>query len=152
MYSICLIIYRFPYNYLCALFYLKLKRHMPIHYLIAVTGTPLPALTYQSDETLSPGVRVLVPIGTRVQVGLVLGLAELTEESTYQIKAIIRVLDLQPVWTPSELALLDWCALLSCPLGTRIRNRATAKTAAKQTNKTAIKSANHPATRHSTTR
>jgi primosomal protein N' (replication factor Y) len=110
MYSICLIIYRFPYNYLCALFYLKLKRHMPIHYLIAVTGTPLPALTYQSDETLSPGVRVLVPIGTRVQVGLVLGLAEQTEASTYQIKAIIRVLDLQPVWTQSELALLDWCA------------------------------------------
>lgn len=82
---------------------------MTLHYRIAVTGTPLPPLTYASATPLMIGIRVLVPLGNRIQVGLVL--AEDTQPNhDFAIKDVIQALDQQPLWNSEEIALLDWCS------------------------------------------
>ena len=81
---------------------------MPIRYKVAVTGTPLPPLTYLGEDNLVTGLRVVVPVGNRQQVGLILGVDE-TPIGKFTLREIILVLDETPFWTPSELALLDWC-------------------------------------------
>lgn len=82
---------------------------MPTAYQIAVTGTPLPPLTYLGDDNLTTGLRVIVPVGNRQQVGLILGVDE-APSGKFTLRDIIAVLDEAPLWIPSELALLDWCS------------------------------------------
>lgn len=81
---------------------------MPTRYLIAVTGTPLPPLTYQGDDHLISGVRVVVPVGNRQQVGLVLGIDE-APVGKFDLRDIIAQIDENSLWTAQEIALLDWC-------------------------------------------
>lgn len=80
------------------------------HYLVAVSGTPLPALTYASDDLIAAGTRVLVPLAQRQLVGVVLTATEAPTDNQYAVKAIIAVLDEQPLWQEAELSLLAWCA------------------------------------------
>ncbi|OZA16927.1 MAG: primosomal protein N' [Thiotrichales bacterium 17-46-47] len=83
---------------------------MNTHYLVAVSGTPLPALTYGSDLMLAAGTRVLVPLGQRQLVGVVLATIEAPTDAEYAVKSIISALDDAPLWQESELKLLAWCA------------------------------------------
>ncbi|OZB87045.1 MAG: primosomal protein N' [Thiotrichales bacterium 12-47-6] len=83
---------------------------MNTHYLVAVSGTPLPALTYGSDLMLAAGTRVLVPLGQRQLVGVVLAAIEAPTDAEYAVKSIISALDDAPLWQESELKLLAWCA------------------------------------------
>lgn len=78
-------------------------------YLIAVTGTPLPALTYLGEYGLQAGQRVIVPIGKREQVGLILQ-DNPPVQGGFTLKSILSVLDETPLWRAEELALLDWCS------------------------------------------
>ncbi|HQR95023.1 MAG TPA: primosomal protein N', partial [Thiotrichales bacterium] len=83
---------------------------MNTHYLVAVSGTPLPALTYGSDLMLAAGTRVLVPLGQRQLVGVVLATIEAPTDAEYAVKSIVSALDDAPLWQESELKLLAWCA------------------------------------------
>ena len=78
-------------------------------YLVAVTGTPLPALTYLGEQGLQAGQRVLVPIGQREQVGLILK-PDQQPQGKFTLKSILQVLDDTPLWLTEEIALLDWCS------------------------------------------
>ncbi|MCL5796962.1 MAG: primosomal protein N', partial [Gammaproteobacteria bacterium] len=82
---------------------------MNTHYLVAVSGTPLPALTYSSEITLVAGTRVLVPLAQRQLVGVVLTEIEAPLDASYAVKSIIAALDEQPLWQAEELNLLAWC-------------------------------------------
>lgn len=82
---------------------------MNYHYLVAVSGTPLPALTYTSDIHIVAGTRVLVPLAQRQLVGVVLTQTQTPTDNQYAIKAILAVLDAQPLWQEAELKLLAWC-------------------------------------------
>lgn len=78
------------------------------YYAVAVSGTPLPSLTYCSEQQLVAGARVLVPLGSRELVGIVLSETE-QPEANFAIKSIIACLDAQPLWSSAEWALLNWC-------------------------------------------
>jgi len=82
---------------------------MNTHYLIAVSGIPLPALTYESAMNLVAGTRVLVPLGQRQLVGVVLSVVEPSNQQDFKVKAIIACCDDQPLWINAELNLLAWC-------------------------------------------
>lgn len=83
---------------------------MNYHYLVAVSGTPLPALTYTSDIHIVAGTRVLIPLAQRQLVGVVLRATEAPTDNQYAVKDILAVLDEQPLWQEAELKLLAWCA------------------------------------------
>ncbi len=80
------------------------------HYLVAVSGTPLPALTYASNDLIAAGTRVLVPLAQRQLVGVVLRAIEAPTDGNYAIKSIVTTLDEHPLWQAAELKLLAWCA------------------------------------------
>ncbi len=109
---------------------------MSTRYRIAVTGTPLPPLTYQGEDNLATGIRVIVPVGHRQQVGLILGIDE-HPLGKFTLRDILAVLDTTPIWTTAELALLDWCSryyhanwgrVLETALPTALRQAKIAKT------------------------
>ena len=84
----------------------------PLHTLLSysVTAGEIPAV----------GVRVAVPLGKGVSVGLVLGVEAVAadSESEFAIKPIQAVLDTEPLADAHLLALLEWAArYYHCPLG-----------------------------------
>ena len=59
---------------------------------------------------LQPGTRVLVPFGRQRVVGIVTALVTDTDIAPDKLKAILEVLDEQPVFDPHMFALLEWAA------------------------------------------
>jgi primosomal protein N' (replication factor Y) (superfamily II helicase) len=64
--------------------------------------TPMP--------TLMPGQRVLVPFGRGRRVGILLGLAESSDQDPARLKPVERLLDPHPVLSATDLALIGWAA------------------------------------------
>jgi len=84
-------------------------------------ATPVKQLfTYKVLEgmELSAGSRVSVPFGNRTAVGFVIGVsptaAKSHEKNNFEIKAISKVLDAEPVFSASMLELIKWMAGYYC--------------------------------------
>ena len=96
-------------------------------YEVAVVA-PLPQpLTYagppETGATVSPGQRVLVPLGRRQVTGYVLGPADPhPAESKFTVKPITELLDTEPVFPPELIPLYRWIAeYYHFPIGEVIR-------------------------------
>jgi primosomal protein N' (replication factor Y) (superfamily II helicase) len=80
---------------------------------VAVMVPPFQRFTYRVPEEMltevAPGKRVLVPFGSRRVIGLVLGTAE-TPPSTVGIKALIDVIDDQPIFPAVLVPFFNWVA------------------------------------------
>ncbi|MBI3770916.1 MAG: primosomal protein N' [Deltaproteobacteria bacterium] len=78
----------------------------------AIPGKDL--LTYRVAEAdrggVRPGVRVLVPIGRRHETGVVVELTGAPPPGVETVRAIIDVLDDEPILTPELFALCRWAA------------------------------------------
>ena len=59
---------------------------------------------------IAPGTRVLVPFGRGRRVGLVLGVETATDRHPDRLRAVLAVLDLQPLLAPSDIELIRWAA------------------------------------------
>ena len=57
-----------------------------------------------------PGQRVLVPLGRRRAVGVIAALAGQSDLPVSKLKRAFEILDLEPLWDPVTLALLNWAA------------------------------------------
>jgi primosomal protein N' (replication factor Y) len=57
-----------------------------------------------------PGQRVVVPLGRRRAVGVIAALAGHSDLPTAKLKRAFEILDLEPLWDPVTLALLNWAA------------------------------------------
>ncbi len=83
------------------------------HIRVAVPVPALDALTYRLPDTaIDPvvGARVLVPLGTRIVTGVVIGPASPASEDDDGIKAVVEVLDGE-AFLPSEIvSLASWVA------------------------------------------
>lgn len=76
------------------------------YYQVAVDA-PLPQLlTYSSEDTISVGASVVVPLGRRKCTGVVF--SQTSEPGPHEIKNIIEVDSSQPVLTPSFLKWIEW--------------------------------------------
>jgi primosomal protein N' (replication factor Y) (superfamily II helicase) len=64
----------------------------------------------EADLALVPGQRVLVPFGRGRRVGILLELAETSDQDPTRLKPIERLLDSRPVLGPTDLTLLRWAA------------------------------------------
>jgi len=72
------------------------------------TGTLDYTIAEEDRQRLAPGMRVLVPLGSRQAVGLVV---ETTSQSAHpRLKTILAVIDEQPVLDADALALCRWLA------------------------------------------
>ena len=68
----------------------------------------LPPQSWQG--TVSPGVRVELPFGKRLVTGILLSIASESQISNNKLKPVSRVLDTEPLFCRSQLALLEWAA------------------------------------------
>ena len=68
----------------------------------------LPPQSWQG--TVSPGVRVELPFGKRLVTGILLSIASESQISNNKLKPVSRVLDTEPLFCKSQLALLEWAA------------------------------------------
>lgn len=83
--------------------------------MIVDVALPIPlkhALTYSLPEGLesSLGVRVAVPLGSRVIMGVIVGLPERSPAKVRTLKAVIKILDEQPALSAELLDLAKWMA------------------------------------------
>lgn len=58
------------------------------------------------QNTVSPGLRVLVPVGARKMIGVVVGVQ--TESDIKQLKSVLSFIDQDPVYSPGMLAFTHW--------------------------------------------
>jgi primosomal protein N' (replication factor Y) len=61
-------------------------------------------------DTIKPGMRVLVPFGTKQRVGIVCGPQDTVDYDPSKIKAIIALIDTTPVFDDHIYQLLNWAA------------------------------------------
>ncbi len=73
---------------------------------VAVYAPVSGAFSYRSPEDLAPGVRVLVPFGSRKLIGVVMH--HESADSDVKLKDIIKVLDEGPIYSPVLLDLAKW--------------------------------------------
>ncbi|WP_187265467.1 primosomal protein N' [Reinekea thalattae] len=79
------------------------------HIKIAVPGPFQEPLIYQHDQALAAGIRCKVPLGRRQVIGITVDENTPTGDiDPSKLKAIIEVLDQQPVLPNSILTLADW--------------------------------------------
>ena len=96
-------------------------------YEVAVAAPLYHSLTYGQPENqaeiLSPGVRVLVPLGNRFVTGYLLGPAvQDTDTSGFQVKTIVDQLDPEPLFPAELISFFRWIAdYYHHPLGEVIR-------------------------------
>jgi primosomal protein N' (replication factor Y) (superfamily II helicase) len=69
----------------------------------------LPPVTFVSGA-IQPGMRVRVPFGRRRLVGVVMGVADTSDVGPERLKAVLEVLDRQPLLDDAALALIAWAA------------------------------------------
>ncbi|MFZ1099774.1 MAG: hypothetical protein WAN26_10285, partial [Steroidobacteraceae bacterium] len=69
----------------------------------------LPPVTFVPGAIL-PGMRVRVPFGRRRLVGVVMGVADTSDVGPERLKAVLEVLDRQPLLDEAALALIAWAA------------------------------------------
>ncbi|HXF48123.1 MAG TPA: primosomal protein N' [Verrucomicrobiae bacterium] len=82
-----------------------------------------PALSYEAPKGVDPkvllGCRVVVPLGSKKEIGVVIGL---DAPRTPGIKTVEKVIDSQPAYLPSILSLVRWAAdYYISPLGPALR-------------------------------
>ena len=83
----------------------------PLHILKVALDVPLDGVfDYRADTMLQIGQRVLVPFGSRQQVGIVVATASESELAPNKLKAIIRHFDNEPVLDAEFFSLLKFCA------------------------------------------
>lgn len=71
-----------------------------------------------SNTSITPGMRVLVPFGPRKLVGIVTQLSETSASPTSKLKTITTILDQSPSFDPKLMALLNWASIYYChPIG-----------------------------------
>jgi primosomal protein N' (replication factor Y) len=70
---------------------------------------PLGADSTQAESPL-PGERVLVPFGRGERVGILVEVAEDTDQDRDCLKRVLRRLDPDPLFAPADLALIRWAA------------------------------------------
>ena len=95
-------------------------------YEVAVAAPLADSLTYSqpagSVDELPVGIRVLVPLGNRLVTGYLLGAAAIPEASTFQVKAIVDLLDPAPLFPEELVPFFRWLAdYYHHPLGEVIR-------------------------------
>ncbi len=77
--------------------------------------------TYQVPDGMEnpqPGMRVLVPLGTKQMVGIVLRAHTEPLPDSIRLRDVIMALDEQPAVSPAQLALWQWiAAYYMCPIG-----------------------------------
>ncbi len=62
------------------------------------------------DRTWIPGIRVMVPFGVQIKVGIVLDTARTSKLQSSKLKRILTVLDDQPLISSDDLQLLSWAS------------------------------------------
>lgn len=81
--------------------------------------------TYTYHSPLSPGTRVLVPFGPRSMVGVALAFrnhTEIKEKKSFALKGVREVIDREPAYSESMLALATWISTYYMhPLGEVLR-------------------------------
>lgn len=78
-----------------------------VHFVeVAVPRPLMQAFTYRSQVALSPGVRVRVPFGKGVEIGVILGSSRPLKGIA--TRAIKEVLDEEPIYSPEQLKLAHW--------------------------------------------
>jgi len=84
---------------------------------------PLPRLfDYDCEQLPAVGVRVRVPFGNRELVGVCLGQA-LAPDDSFQRKAVLEIIDDEPLWPQPVWRLLEWAAdYYHHPLGDVMQN------------------------------
>ena len=82
------------------------------------------------QETLKPGIRVLVPFHNSVKVGLLMAIQTHSTIAKDKLKSITEILDAQPLLSDKDLALWQWASqyyhhplgeVLACALPTLLR-------------------------------
>ncbi|NNM61328.1 MAG: primosomal protein N' [Steroidobacteraceae bacterium] len=71
---------------------------------------PPPRASAEADTPILPGMRVRVPFGNKLRVGIVIALAEESSVAPARLKAVREVLDRQPVFDLVTFMLLRWAA------------------------------------------
>ena len=83
----------------------------PLHILKVALDVPLDGVfDYRADTMLQAGQRVLVPFGSRQQVGIVVATASESELAPGKLKSIICHFDHEPVLDAEFFSLLKFCA------------------------------------------
>ena len=96
-------------------------------YEVAVAAPLFDSLTYSQPvgvtDSLPVGIRVLVPLGNRLVTGYLLGPAvDDADNSTFQVKAIVDLLDPDPLFSEELIPFFRWIAdYYHHPLGEVIR-------------------------------
>ena len=79
---------------------------------IAIPGTPRILFTYQLPDRyeikLTPGQRLLVPLGHRRMIGFYMGPAK--KEPASKLKSIIEIIDSENLFNPESSDFLQWMA------------------------------------------
>jgi len=76
-----------------------------------------------SDSTTqpTPGQRLLVPFGRSLRVGILVEIADATQEDPARLKPIEKALDAEPIFGEKDLTLIQWAAAYyQQPLGTAL--------------------------------
>ena len=80
----------------------------------AQVAVPVPlrrTFTYRFDDsqmTIVPGIRVMVPFGRRKTRGYVTAVEDTIEDASFEIKDIVRVIDKEPIFSNSDYELALW--------------------------------------------
>ena len=77
-------------------------------YLPPSPATPAPGPT--EAPLLTPGIRVRVPFGRRRLIGILVGTSPDSSIAARKLKAVLEILDEQPVFDPVTFDLLLWAA------------------------------------------
>ncbi|WP_417909527.1 replication restart helicase PriA [Candidatus Electronema sp. PJ] len=89
-------------------------------YEIAVAAPIFGSLTYSSPVLLPVGIRVLVPLGSRLVIGYVL--SQLSDNPPSEVKAVVDCLDVYPIFPSQFVLFFRWMAnYYHFPLGEVIR-------------------------------
>jgi primosomal protein N' (replication factor Y) len=62
------------------------------------------------DVQLSPGMRVQVPFGASIKVGMIVALGDGSDREPGRLKQVVRVLDREPLLASADLELVLWAA------------------------------------------
>ncbi|MDE2304649.1 MAG: primosomal protein N' [Gammaproteobacteria bacterium] len=87
---------------------LKVALDTPLRRTFDYRG-PAPGLAERATS-IEPGVRVRVPFGRSMRVGVVVGIADTSALAPAKLKAVERILDDRPLFDPVTFELLRWAA------------------------------------------
>ena len=76
-------------------------------YNVAIAVPLRQTFTYHSNQQIKPGTRVAVKFGSKQKLGIVIGTIN---ETVIKTKSIDFVLDDEPIFSRTELKILNWAA------------------------------------------